>query len=62
VVPREVIDRLALSFASAPQQPWFQSIAEAAMIVGFAASALDDFNIIRARALEAIAAGYPVPA
>lgn len=62
VVPREVIDRLAVSFASAQQQPWFQSIAEAAMIVGFAASALDDFNIIRARALEAIAAGYPVPA
>jgi ABC-type phosphate/phosphonate transport system substrate-binding protein len=62
VVPPEVIERLTASFASAQQQPWFSSLADAAMIAGFAASALDDFDVIRARALEAIAARYPVPA
>ena len=32
------------------------------MIEGFAASALDEFEIIRARELEAICTGYPLPA
>jgi len=61
-VAGEVIDRLAVSFAAAREQPWFHAPAEEMLIAGFAASALDDFNIIRARAMEAIGAGYPLPA
>jgi ABC-type phosphate/phosphonate transport system substrate-binding protein len=62
VVPREVVERLAASFASAHNQPWFHSLAEPTMLAGFAAPALEDFDVIRARELEAIAAGYPLPA
>jgi ABC-type phosphate/phosphonate transport system substrate-binding protein len=61
-VPREVIARLAVSFVSAQSRTWFRSLADETRIVGFAASILDDFNIIRARDLEAICAGYPLPA
>jgi len=61
-VPGEIIDRFADCFASAQHHPWFRSLAEATMIAGFAASALDDFDVIRARELEAIRAGYPLPA
>ncbi len=62
VVPREIISRLAVCFVSAQYQAWFHSLAEAITIAGFAASALGDFNIIRAQDLEAISAGYPLPA
>ena len=61
-VPREVIDRLAASFMSAQDQRWFHALAEATRIAGFAPSALDDFDIIRARELEANGTGYPLPA
>jgi ABC-type phosphate/phosphonate transport system substrate-binding protein len=61
-VPREVVDHLAVSFASAQQRAWFSSLADAVKIVGFTACALDDFDIIRARELAAIRAGYPLPA
>jgi ABC-type phosphate/phosphonate transport system substrate-binding protein len=61
-VPGEIVDRLAVCFGSAQGQPWFRSLAEAIMIVGFAASSLDDFNVIRARDLAANRAGYPLPA
>lgn len=61
-VPRETIDRLAASFASAQYQPWFHGLAAGILIAGFSASALDDFNVIRARDQEAIGAGYPLPA
>jgi len=60
-VPPEIVDRLAISFNSAQHQGWFRRLADAIVIVGFAASALDDFNIIRARDQEAIRAGYPLP-
>lgn len=62
VVPRETIDRLAAGFASAQYQPWFHPLADTIMIEGFAASELNDFNIIRDREEEAIRAGYPLPA
>jgi len=62
VVPREVIDRLTVAFTSAPHRPWFHSLADALKITGFAASSLADFDIIRARDLEAHSAGYPLPA
>ncbi len=58
----EIVDRLAVSFTSAEQHSWFQPLADPLAIAGFAASALDDFNIIRARDQEAIRAGYPLPA
>jgi ABC-type phosphate/phosphonate transport system substrate-binding protein len=61
-VPREIIDRLAASFASASQQPWFHPLAAPIMITGFEACALGDFDIIRAREEEAIRTGYPLPA
>ena len=61
-VPPEVIEHLAVSFASAQHRTWFHSLADAVMIVGFMACALDDFDIIRARDLAAIRAGYPLPA
>jgi ABC-type phosphate/phosphonate transport system substrate-binding protein len=61
-VPREAIDRLAACFSFAQDQPWFQPLAEAVMIAGFATPALDDFNIIRARDQEAMRAGYRLPA
>ncbi len=60
-VPREVIERLAICFASAHRQTWFHSVADALLIEGFAACGRDDFNIIRTRELEALAAGYPLP-
>lgn len=62
VVPREVIDRLAVSFASARDRQWFDSLADELKITGFAPSSLADFDIIRARDLEAHTAGYPLPA
>jgi len=62
LVAREIVDRLAVSFASAHHQSWFHALADAIMITGFAASGRDDFNIIRAREHEAIRAGYPLPA
>jgi ABC-type phosphate/phosphonate transport system substrate-binding protein len=61
LVPREVIDRLAVSFAAAQSQTWFHALADPIMIAGFAASARDDFTIIRTREREAIRAGYPLP-
>jgi ABC-type phosphate/phosphonate transport system substrate-binding protein len=61
-VSAEIVDRLAVCFRAAQDQPWFRSLAEPIMIVGFAASSLDDFNVIRARDLEANRAGYPLPA
>ena len=61
-VPPEVIDRLAVSFTSARDRPWFRPLADELMITGFAASFLADFDIIRARDLEAHSAGYPLPA
>lgn len=61
-VPRAVIERVRVCLTSAQDQPWFQSLAAALKIAGFAASALGDFDIIRARALEACNAGYPLPA
>jgi len=61
-VPAEIVDRLAAGFRSAHDQPWFRPLAEAIMIVGFAAPSVDDFNIIRARDLAANRAGYPLPA
>ena len=61
-VTDEVIERLAVCFGSAQAQPGFRSLAEPIMIDGFAASSLDDFDIIRARDLAANHAGYPLPA
>ena len=61
-VPGVIVERLAACFASAQDQPWFHSLAEAIMIEGFAASALVEFEIIRTRELEAICTGYPLPA
>lgn len=61
-VPSGVIDRLTVCLTSAQDQPWFPALADALRIAGFAVSALDDFDIIRARALEAGRAGYPLPA
>jgi ABC-type phosphate/phosphonate transport system substrate-binding protein len=61
-VPREVIDALTVSCLSAQSQPWFHPLADATMITGFATTALDDFDVVRARELEAIRAGYPLPA
>jgi len=61
-VPGEIIDRLAVGFRSAQDQPWFRPLAEPIMIVGFAASCLDDFSIMRTRDLEANRAGYSLPA
>lgn len=61
-VPREISDRLSASFASAQYQTWFCRLAAAIMIEGFASSALEDFDIIRAREDEAVRAGYALPA
>ena len=61
-VAREIVDRLAASFAAAQHQTWFHCLADSIVIDGFTASVLDDFNIIRAREQEAIRAGYPLPA
>ena len=61
-VPGEVIDRLAVAFTSSRGRAWFHSLADALKITGFAASALADFDVIRARDLEAHGAGYPLPA
>jgi len=61
-VPRKVTDRLAVSFTSARDRSWFRPLADALKITGFAASALRDFDIIRARDLEAHGAGYALPA
>jgi len=61
-VRREVIEHLAASFASAQHRTWFHPLADAAMIVGFTACALGDFDIIRERDLAAVDAGYPLPA
>jgi ABC-type phosphate/phosphonate transport system substrate-binding protein len=58
----EVIEHLTASFASAQHRTWFRALADAIMIVGFAACALHDFDIIRERDLGAISAGYPLPA
>jgi ABC-type phosphate/phosphonate transport system substrate-binding protein len=61
-VPPGIIDGLAAGFAFAERQAWFPSLAEPIMITGFAASSLDDFDIIRARDQEAIRGAYPLPA
>jgi ABC-type phosphate/phosphonate transport system substrate-binding protein len=61
-VPREIIDRLAAMLRSAQHQVWFHAPAAATLITGFAACALEDFDIIRGREHEAIRAGYPLPA
>ena len=61
-VSSEIRDRLGASFASAHRQTWFQPLAAAIMIKGFAACTLEDFDIIRARKDEAVGAGYPEPA
>lgn len=62
VVPRETIDRLAAAFDSAQFQTWFHALAGDILVAGFAAPALDDFNVIRDRDQQAIRAGYPLPA
>jgi hypothetical protein len=61
-VSGEVIERLAICFGMAQDQSWFRSLAEPIVIVGFAKSSLDDFNVIRARDLAARVAGFPLPA
>ena len=61
-VARDIIDRLATSFDSAVHQKWFHPLADAILIRGFAACALEDFDIIRSREDEAVRAGYPLPA
>jgi ABC-type phosphate/phosphonate transport system substrate-binding protein len=61
-VPPEIAERLLVSFTSAQDHPWFKPVADVILIAGFAAAALDDFKVMRARDEEAIRAGYPLPA
>jgi ABC-type phosphate/phosphonate transport system substrate-binding protein len=58
----EVAERLVAGFTSAERHDWFKPLADAIMLAGFAAAALDDFKVMRARDEEAIRAGYPLPA
>jgi hypothetical protein len=62
-VPPEAVDRLAISFQSAPDRAWFRPIAAELLIDGFApVRNVDAFSIIQARARQAEEAGYPAPA
>jgi ABC-type phosphate/phosphonate transport system substrate-binding protein len=61
-VPYEIIDLLAATLASVQHQDWFHELAAATCITGFAACAVEDFDVIRDREYEAIRAGYPLPA
>jgi len=61
-VPHETVKQLAAGFAAAGNQPWFHPLADELLIDGFAPARADDFEVIRARELEAISAGYPLPA
>jgi ABC-type phosphate/phosphonate transport system substrate-binding protein len=57
----ETIERLAASFACAHHHHWFRPLADGIGVAGFAAAALDDFDVIRAREEEAIRAEFPLP-
>lgn len=62
VVPREIVERLTVGFTRTQRETWFQPLATMILVAGFAASALDDFHVIRAREQESLAAAYPLPA
>jgi ABC-type phosphate/phosphonate transport system substrate-binding protein len=60
--PAAAAERLAEAFAAASGRPWFAALAEPLCLAGFARCRRDDFAVTLARAAEAEAAGYSLPA